>query len=203
MEKTFRKIINEIIAPVFISNGFKKKGDTFAKENADLAFVVKIYDHWLNADEVSFTLRTGIFTKELFGTYFMKRVPKFPVLNDSIYQLNISKLAKRSHEWYKLNTSTDLFELTKLIIEDINSYILPHFESISTINKLIDNLEQEEGFLWKESPHFLTILYQQNGYIKCAQERMNKVYEKCEFAAQREFTKVIADRLGIVIEDQP
>ncbi|MFF2876129.1 DUF4304 domain-containing protein [Gottfriedia sp. NPDC057991] len=73
MEKTFKKIINEIIAPVFILNGFKKQGDTFAKENDDFAFVVKIYDHWLDYDVVSFTLRTGIFTKELFGTY-LKRV---------------------------------------------------------------------------------------------------------------------------------
>ncbi|MEH7612033.1 DUF4304 domain-containing protein [Gottfriedia acidiceleris] len=62
MEKVFRKIINEIISPVFISNGFKKKGNTFAKGNNALAFVVKIYDHWLEVDEVSFTLRTGIFT---------------------------------------------------------------------------------------------------------------------------------------------
>ncbi|PET58513.1 hypothetical protein CN514_14715 [Bacillus sp. AFS001701] len=74
LEKTFREIINEIIAPVFISHGFKKKGDTFAKGNADLAFVVKIYDHWLDPVNVSFTLRTGIFTKELFGTYSLYKI---------------------------------------------------------------------------------------------------------------------------------
>ncbi|WP_167555302.1 DUF4304 domain-containing protein [Gottfriedia acidiceleris] len=108
MEKTYRKIINEIIGPQFISNGFKKRGDTFAKRNTDFSYVVKIYDNWKEADDVSFTLRSGIFLESLFGIYFMKRVPKFPVLNDSIYQLNISNLANRSHEWYKLNSMTNM-----------------------------------------------------------------------------------------------
>ncbi|MEH7612032.1 hypothetical protein [Gottfriedia acidiceleris] len=84
----------------------------------------------------------------------MKRVPIFPVLTDSIFQLNISILAIRSHHWYKLNSSTNLHELKKQISKDINSFIFPHFETINTIPRLITTLEQQEGLLWNESPHY-------------------------------------------------
>lgn len=150
--------------------------------------------------EVTFTLRTGFFLESLFGTYFMKRVPKIPVLNDSIFQLNISTLANRSHEWYNLSTSTNQLELNILIQQDITSFIFPHFKTITSIKQLIKAMEKEEGGLWNESPHFLTILYQKFGNKKDAFERMNKVYNECQFDGQREFTKRIADRIGISIE---
>ncbi len=106
MQEVFKQLIKDEIAPLFKENGFKKKGNNFAKTFSDFAWTVNFQSSkWNTKEEVEFTINTGIFTDKLFGIGYREEPPKFPTEINSVLRHRISKLKKEEDYWYKINLS--------------------------------------------------------------------------------------------------
>ena len=199
MQNELKQLIKESISPLFKAKGFKKRGNNFAKAFSDFAFVVNIQNSkWNTKEEVEFTFNIGIFTDKLFGTFYEVEPPKFPTEMYSVLRLRIAELKGIQDEWYKLHLTTDLNEIKRVIQNDIENVIFPHFEQFQTIEDVINEMKRKEEQGWYENPHFLTILYQSYGYKDEAQKRISKMYAEQD-TPQKEFTKELAERLGLVV----
>lgn len=58
-------------------------------------------------------------------------------------------------------------------------------------------MEKNEERGIKETPHFLTILYHAYGRTGEAKKRIRESYMRAEYDSQKEYTKELAERLGI------
>lgn len=204
MQDVLKQIVKETVSPLLKRYSFKKKGNNFARTLPDLSWTLNVQSsRWNTSEEVEFTMNTGIFTDKLFGTYYQFEPPVFPSEVDSVLRLRISELKKTLYDqgdvWYKLTPSTDLEKLKKKIEQDIEEVVIPHFQQFQTIKDVIQGLENREEQGFYECPHFLTILYNAYGYKETANKRMKKVYSECELKEQKEFTKELAESLGLEV----
>jgi hypothetical protein len=198
LQDILKEIVKDTISPLFKERGFKKKGNNFAKILPDLAWTVNIQSYKGNTkDDVQFTINTGIYIDQLFGTYYLTVPPPFPRENYSVLRQRITELKNMPDKWYKLTPTTDIEEIKKLIISDIEDIIFPYFDQMQTIDDVIQEMERNEKQRSYESPHILTILYQTFGYYDKAKKRMYNVYLNSDLESQKEYTKELAERLGI------
>lgn len=198
MQQMLKGIIKETIAPLFKAMGFKKRGNNFAKDCGKFSLTVNIQSSRCNtAEEVEFTINTGVFTDKIFGTFYTFAPPQFPTEVNSVLRQRITELKNRPDHWYKLSADTDIEELKKQIKADIETVIFPYFEQFNSIEDVIKEMEKNEERGIKETPHFLTILYHAYGRSDKARERLKESYMRAEYDSQKEYTKELAERLGI------
>lgn len=198
MQQMLKEIIKETIAPLYKAKGFKKRGNNFAKDCGEFALTVNIQSsRWNTADEVEFTINTGIFTDKLFGTFYDFAPPQFPTEVNSVLRQRITELKNIPDHWYKLSSDTNIEELKKQIEADIETVIFSYFERFNSIDDVIKEMEQYEEQGKYETPHFLTILYHAYGYSDKAKKRIKESYKRAEYDSQKEYTKELAERLGI------
>ena len=198
MQQMLKNIIKDSIAPIFKAKGFKKRGNNFAKDCGEFALTVNIQSsRWNTADEVEFTINTGIFTDKLFGTFYDFAPPQFPTEVNSVLRQRITEMKNMPDHWYKLSSDSNIEELKKQIKADIETVIFPYFEQFITIEDVIREMEKNEVRGIKETPHFLTILYHAYGRTGEAKERIKEYYKWAEYDSQKEYTKQLAERLGI------
>lgn len=201
MQDVLKQIIKDDIAPLLKAKGFKKKGNHFAKNFSEFAWTVNIQSSkWNTKDDVEFTLNTGIFTDALFGPFYKEELPQFPTEVYSVLRLRISELKNEPDTWYKISLASDLDKVKKEVQSDIQNVIFPHFEKFQTIEDVIQEMKIKEEQGWYECPHFLTILYKTYGFNHEAQNRIHKVYAECEMDSQKEFTKELAEYLGLMLK---
>ncbi len=198
MQQMLKEIIKDYIAPIFKAMGFKKRGNNFAKVVEDFALTVNIQSsRWNTAEEVEFTINTGIYTDKIFGTFYDFAPPQFPTEVNSVLRQRITELKKMPDHWYKLSSDSNIEELKKQIKADIENVIFPYFEQFNSIEDVIREMEKNEVQGIKETPHFLTILYWAYGHTGKAKERIKESYMQAEYDSQIEYTKELAERLGI------
>lgn len=201
MQDVLKQIIKDDITPLFKAKGFKKKGNNFVKIFSDFAWTVNIQSSkWNTKEDVEFTFNTGIFTDKLFGPFYKESPPKFPTEVNSVLRLRISELKDEPGTWYKIGLSSDLDEVKREVQSDLQNVIFPHFDKFQTIEDVIQGMKRKEEQGWYECPHFLTILYKTYGYNNEAQNRINKEYTESELDSQKEFTKELAEYLGLMIK---
>ncbi|UPO90103.1 DUF4304 domain-containing protein [Niallia sp. Man26] len=197
MQEVFKQLIKDEIAPLFKENGFKKKGNNFAKTFSDFAWTVNIQSSkWNTKEEVEFTINTGIFTDKLFGIGYREKPPKFPTEINSVLRHRISKLKNEQDYWYKINLSSDLEKVKQEVSSDIESLVFPYFEKFQTIEDVMQEMKREES-QDSYSDLELTILYQVYGYYKEAQERIIKAYNESSY---KSYIREVADQLNLSIE---
>ncbi|MTH53834.1 DUF4304 domain-containing protein [Bacillus mangrovi] len=200
-QEVLKQMIKDDLAPLFKAEGFKKKGNHFAKSFSDFAWTVTIQSsRWNNKEDVEFTINTGIFTDKLFGPFYKEDPPKFPTEVYSLLRLRVSELKKIPDTWYKINLSNDADQVRREVKSDIQNVIFPHFEKFHTIQDVIQEMKNKEEQGWYECPHFLTILYKSYGYTQEAEERMRKVHAESELEPQKEFTEELAACLGLAVK---
>jgi hypothetical protein len=198
MQQMLKEIIKETIAPLFKAKDFKKRGNNFAKDCGEFALTVNIQSsRWNTPEEVESTINTGIFTEKLFGTFYDFAPPQFPTEVNSVLRQRITELKNMPDHWYKLNSDSNIEELKKQIKADIETVIFPYFEQFNGIEDVIKEMENNEEQGIKETPHFLTILYHAYGYSDKAEKRIKESYMRAEYDSQKEYTKELAERLGI------
>ena len=201
MQDVLKQIIKDDITPLFKAKGFRKKGNNFAKNFSDFAWTVNIQSSkWNTKEAVEFTFNTGIFTDKLFGPFYKEEPPKFSTEVNSVLRLRISELKNEPDNWYKIGLSSDLDEVKKEVQSDIQNVIFPYFEKFQTIKDVIQEMKSKEEQGWYECPHFLTILYKTYGYNDEAQNRINKDYDESNLESEKEFTKELAEYLGLIVK---
>lgn len=200
LQEVFKQIVKETISPLFKSKGFKKSGNNFAKAFPDFSWAVNIQLSRHNTkEELEFTINTGIYTDKLFGTLNEWEPPKFPREHEAVLRARISELKGESDSWYKLTPESDLDKIKKQLQSDILFVIFPYFHQMQTIEDVIRELELREESGKFENPHHLTILYHFHGLNKMAQSRIKRVYTEQKLDSQKEFTKELAEKLGLTI----
>ncbi len=203
MQEVFKQLIKNEIAPLFKEDGFKKKGNNFAKLFSDFAWTVNIQSSkWNTKEEVEFTINTGIFTDKLYGIGYRKEPPKFPTEINSVLRHRISELKNEQHYWYKINLSSDLEKVKDEVRSDIENFIFPYFKKFQTIEDVMQEMKREEAEDFYGSDFDLTILYQVYGFNKEAQERMMKAYNHYDYIQDREYIRDLADELNLSIDKQ-
>jgi hypothetical protein len=200
MQQICKQIIKDIIDPQFIENGFKKKRNNFGKIFPDFAWVVNIqFSKWNTKEHLEFTFNIGISIDKLYGPYYWREKPKFPIEVESVLRYRISELINiRNDPWYVLNENTSVEELKSEIKRDIK-VIFSHFERFQTIEDIIAEIEKPKSLGRLESPHLLTILYHEYGNIEEAEKRFRRMYSECPDEYQKEFMTSMGERLGIQI----
>lgn len=171
MQKIVKQIIKDLIDPLFKENGFKKKRNNYAKIFPDFAWVVNIqFSKWNTQENVEFTFNVGISVDKLYGTYYEREKPKFPVEVESVLPYRISELKKSIDDhWYILKKDTSIDELKKQIQSDIQ-VIISHFEDFQTIKEIITELEYGEKTGKPTSPRLLSVLFREYGNAEKAQK---------------------------------
>ncbi|MBH5316492.1 DUF4304 domain-containing protein [Paenibacillus sp. GSMTC-2017] len=199
MQDVLKQIIKETIAPLLKKEGFRKQGNNFVKAFSEYSATLNIQSSkWNTRNEAEFCFNTGIYVDKLFGTVFLYQQPSFPLEVNSVLRITSAELSK-NNSWYRLTKDTDIQQLKLTITKDICEHIVPHFHQFENIHDVIKIMElrEKEGFY--ENPHYLTVLYYSIGNMEKAQQRMTSVFHETKLDTQMEFTRELANRLGLQV----
>lgn len=144
----FETIVREGIHHFLKPKGFKKRGLNFKRTVGELSHVLNIQRSQYNSQsDIKFTINLGIFSPDYYKIEYdynfekENKIPDFPREYDSIIRLRIGALRYEEDKWYKVNSNTDIRQIIKEMDEDINKFILPFFDKISTIESLLNELK--------------------------------------------------------------
>lgn len=207
MQEALKLLIKETIAPLLKEKGFKKQGTHFVKYGPDFAWTMHIQSSkWNTREHVSFRFSIGIYSEQVYRTYYMEEPPSFPKDIHSFFRTCLSTLheGKSDSGWYTLNKQTDVVLLKKTIHKALVDGLFVYIQKILTVEDVmceIEKIEKEKGLYgYGGSPNNLTILYSIHGYHDQAQKRMIEVYAENQVDSFKKLTKEIADQLELKVE---
>lgn len=141
LKKQFDDILKVTIAPTLKQMGFKKKGLHFCKEVNDIfqCFNIQI-NKWNSYNEkFSFTFNIGFYCEKINNVLREKEESNlFPQVNDCFIQLRIRDLTQKIEHWYELSNNISFEVITSEVTNDIELFLLPHFEKYNSLEKLKD-----------------------------------------------------------------
>jgi len=106
--------------------------------------------YYSTKDDIRFTINVGIFSPEYWlacFNYHNKDVPAYPSELECMIRERISGMRGLRDIWYNITPMTDIEELITEMKYNISSFILPFFEKLNTVQKLINELEASETLL--------------------------------------------------------
>lgn len=119
-QNVLKDIIKHEIKPLMKRHGYKKKADTWKKENDNYEVIVKIYRSFTNTfDSIQFLFEMEIYDKNKKEHIDVKGHGE---------TFRISNITKRRGRWYKLNPETNIRYLKKWMKNDLEKIVLPYFE---------------------------------------------------------------------------
>ncbi|WP_209581885.1 DUF4304 domain-containing protein [Sphingobacterium sp. UBA5670] len=151
-QEKFDRIIKESFIEILKPLGFKKK----AKKNfylplEKIGHIINIQkSRYSTKDDIRFTVNVGIFSPEYWlacFNYHNKDVPVYPTEPECLIRKRIGCMRGIDDTWYTVTTTTDADELVAEMKYNILGFILPFFEKLNTVQKLINELEASETLL--------------------------------------------------------
>jgi len=150
-ELKFEKIIKEGFQEQLKPLGFKKKGNNFYLQLEHIGQIISVQKSaWGNKNAIRFTIDTGIFVPEYWTGFFNFRdseMPDYPKYTDCLIQLRIGQIKKQRDTWYDINDGTDEEELIAEMKNNVANFILPFFETVNNMEKVLGFLEREQLIL--------------------------------------------------------
>jgi hypothetical protein len=145
IEIEFDNILKESFNLILNPLGFKKRNNNYFLAKNDLGQIINIQkSKWSTKDKIQFTINTGIFIPEywkLIYGYYVKEMPKFPTEPECAIRKRIGVLRQKDDIWYDLDSNTDEKRLISIMKENLYDFILPYFDSLASIDKILDLLE--------------------------------------------------------------
>jgi hypothetical protein len=127
--------------------GFKKRGNNFYLQKAGFGQHINFQKSpWYSKEHINFTINTGVFLPEFWSALdynFGKAVPEFPSETQCILRQRIGRLRNENDTWYDVKEDTDLEKLTETLLRDLNESILPHFNAMTSKDKLKDLVNRQ------------------------------------------------------------
>lgn len=150
-QEKFDRIIKESFIEILKPLGFKKKANNFYLPLEKIGHIINIQkSYYSTKDDIRFTINAGIFSPEYWlacFNYHNKDVPAYPTEPECMIRERISGMRGLPDIWYNITPMTDIEELIAEMKYNISSFILPFFEKLNTVQKLIDELEASEALL--------------------------------------------------------
>jgi len=150
-QEKFERIIKESFIKILKPLGFKKKANNFYLPLEKIGHIINIQkSYYSTKDDIRFTINVGIFSPEYWlacFNYHNKDVPAYPTEPECMIRERISCIRGLPDIWYNITTTTDIEELIAEMKYNISSFILPFFEKLNTVQKLINELEASETLL--------------------------------------------------------
>jgi hypothetical protein len=150
-EVKFEKIIEEGFQEQLKPLGFKKKGNNFYLQLEHIGQIISVQKSaWHNKNAIRFTIDTGIFVPEYWAGFFNfheSEMPDYPKYADCLIRLRIGQIKKQRDTWYDINDGTDEEELIAEMKNNVANFILPFFETVNSMEKVLDFLEREQLIL--------------------------------------------------------
>ncbi|MGJ1194168.1 DUF4304 domain-containing protein [Sphingobacterium siyangense] len=150
-QEKFDRIIKESFIEILKPLGFKKKANNFYLQLEKIGHIINIQkSYYSTKDDIRFTINVGIFSPEYWlacFNYHNKDVPAYPTEPECMIRERISGMRGLRDIWYNITPMTDIEELLTEMKYNISSFILPFFEKLNTVQKLINELEASETLL--------------------------------------------------------
>jgi len=175
-EQYFDLIIKDCFQATLKPLGFKKKGNNFYRQLADLGQIINVQKSaYYSKDHIKFTINIGLFIPEYWLVHFNYHdgiVPDFPTEPVCAIRIRIGKLRYGIDKWFDVNQFTDILELKNETIENLEHYIIPYFERSKTKADIVKLLDDETTPL----THFLKlIILGEYKEFERAQEEYNRL----------------------------
>ena len=177
----FDTIIKEGLSSLLKPLSFKKKALNYYRQLAEVGHIINIQkSSYGNRNHIRFRINIGIFEPKFWlGYYDFKhtgQVPDCPTEPVCLIRKTINDLRGRKDLWYEANDSTDEQKLIKKVQEDIQNYILPFFEQLDSVEKILSALEKDSTLLGVTFD--LLIFYAEHGKTEEAQTVYNQLLQK-------------------------
>ena len=104
------------------------------------------------------------------------QVPDYPTEPVCLIRKTINDLRGRKDLWYEIHNYTDEQKLIKEIQEDIQQYILPFFDQLDSVEKILSALEKDSNLLGITFD--LLIFYAEHGQKEKSQTVYNQLLQK-------------------------
>jgi hypothetical protein len=150
-EKKFDRVIKEGFQELLKPIGFKKKANNFYLQLDGIGQIINVQKSLFgNRDSISFTINTGIFFPEYwlaFHNYSNKGLPEYPTEPECLIRKRIGALRKKHGTWYEIKERTDEDQLISEMSANITNFILPYFERLNSMEKMLQELESADMIL--------------------------------------------------------
>lgn len=168
----FDKII-EIFRETLKPLGFKKKANNFYLQLSEIGQIINIQkSQSSNSSNILFTINIGIFEPkfwlQIYDYQHTKTIPNYPTEPECLIRKRIGELLNKGDIWYKIDNETDIKDLTFQIKETIKEYILPFFNGLSDVKKIIEKSKQTPDLIVSKRAQM--IFYAEYGLMTEARE---------------------------------
>ena len=145
-ELKFDIIVRDVFHSTLKPLGYKKRGNNFYIETSGIGKIINLQKSTFNSkDHISFTINTGVFSPEYWQHYYNfhdKPIPAFPTEPDCILRRRIGRLLNTRDTWYEIKENTDIGEAKSIQDYNLNSVILPYFNSVNSNEDLLREINE-------------------------------------------------------------
>ena len=193
----FDTIIKEGFTPLLKPLSFKKKALNYYRQLSEVGHIINIqksiYSH---RNHIRFRINIGIFEPKFWSVSHTGQVPDYPTEPVCLIRNTINNLRGRKDLWYEIHNYTDEQKLIKEIQEDIQNYILPFFDQLDSVEKILSALEKDSNLLGISFD--LLILYGEYELREKAQAVYHQLLQKVNPLAEQNL-KSYAKKYGLNI----
>ena len=193
----FDTIVKEGFTPMLKPLSFKKKSLNYYRQLSEVGHIINIqksiYSH---RNHIRFRINTGIFEPKFWSVNHTGQVPDYPTEPVCLIRKTINDLRGRKDLWYEIHNYTDEQKLIKEVQEDIQNYILPFFDQLDSVEKILSALEKDSNLLGISFD--LLILYGEYELREKAQAVYHQLLQKVNPLAEQNL-KSYAKKYGLNI----
>ena len=173
----FDTIVKEGFTPVLKPLSFKKKALNYYRRLAEVGHIINIQkSSYGDRDNIRFRINIGIFEPKFWSVSHTGQLPDYPTEPVCLIRKTINDLRGRKDLWYEIHNYTDEQKLIKEIQEDIQQYILPFFDQLDSVEKILLALEKDSNLLGITFD--LLIFYAEHGQKEKVQRVYNHLLQK-------------------------
>ena len=193
----FDTIVKESFTPLLKPLSFKKKALNYYRQLSEVGHIINIqksiYSH---RNHIRFRINIGIFEPKFWSVSHTGQVPNYPTEPVCLIRKTINDLRGRKDLWYEIHNYTDEQKLIKEVQEDIQNYILPFFDQLDSVQKILSALEKDSTLLGISFD--LLILYGEYELREKAQAVYHQLLQKVNPLAEQNL-KSYAKKYGLNI----
>ena len=173
----FDTIVKEGFTPLLKPLSFKKKALNYYRRLAEVGHIINIQkSSYGDRDNIKFRVNLGVFEPRFWAGSHIGQLPDYPTEPVCLIRKTINDLRGRKDLWYEIHNYTDEQKLIKEIQEDIQQYILPFFDQLDSVEKILSALEKDSNLLGITFD--LLIFYAEHGQKEKAQTVYNQLLQK-------------------------
>ena len=173
----FDTIVKEGFTPLLKPLSFKKKALNYYRRLAEVGHIINIQkSSYGDRDNIKFRVNLGVFEPRFQAGSHIGQLPDYPTEPVCLIRKTINDLRGRKDLWYEIHNYTDEQKLIKEIQEDIQQYILPFFDQLDSVEKILSALEKDSNLLGITFD--LLIFYAEHGQKEKVQTVYNQLLQK-------------------------